>query len=72
MPNYSARDMLLRMANGGSVASANQSVLDFINNPSVEAIATKINSSGADLGFIADSLGISRDIADQAYAEAMR
>jgi hypothetical protein len=74
MPNYSARDMLLRMANGGSVASANQSVLDFINNnpdASVEAIATKINSSGADLGFLADSLGISRDIADQAYAEAM-
>jgi hypothetical protein len=74
MPNYSARDMLLRMANGGSVSSANQSVLDFINNnpdASVEAIATKINSSGADLGFLADSLGISRDIADQAYAEAM-
>jgi hypothetical protein len=74
MPNYSARDMLLRMANGGSVASANQSVLDFINNnpdASVEAIATKINSSGADLGFLADSLGISRDIADQAYSEAM-
>ena len=74
MPNYSARDMLLRMAEGGSVASANQSVLDFINNnpdASVEAIATKINSSGADLGFLADSLGISRDIADQAYSEAM-
>lgn len=74
MPNYSARDMLLRMAEGGSVASANQSVLDFINNnpdASVEAIATKINSSGADLGSLADSLGISRDIADQAYAEAM-
>lgn len=74
MPNYSARDMLLRMAEGGSVASANQSVLDFINNnpdASVEAIATKINSTGADLGFLADSLGISRDIADQAYSEAM-
>jgi hypothetical protein len=44
MPNYSARDMLLRMANGGSVASANQSVLDFINNnpdASVEAIALR-------------------------------
>ena len=78
MANQSAREMLsrlpVRMADGGSVASANQSVLDFINsnpNASLEAIATKINTTGADLGSLADSLGISRDIADQAYAESM-
>jgi len=78
MANQSAREMLsrlpVRMADGGSVASANQSVLDFINsnpNASLEAIATKINTTGADLGSLADSLGISRDVANQAYAEAM-
>lgn len=78
MANQSAREMLsrlpVRMADGGSVASANQSVLDFINsnpNASLEAIATKINTTGADLGFLADSLGIPRDVANQAYAEAM-
>ncbi|MDC1426879.1 hypothetical protein N8339_07895, partial [Gammaproteobacteria bacterium] len=73
MPNYSARDMLLRMAEGGSVASANQSVLDFINNnpdASVEAIATQINSSGADLYSLADTLNIDRSIAQEAYDEA--
>ena len=76
MAYQSAREMLsrfpMKMAEGGSV-DANQLVLDFItNNPdaSVEAIATQINNSGADLYALADTLNIDRSIAQEAYDEA--
>ena len=76
MAYQSAREMLsrfpMKMAEGGSV-DANQLVLDFItNNPdaSVEAIATQINNSGADLYSLADTLNIDRSIAQEAYDEA--
>ena len=76
MAYMSAREMLsglpVKMAEGG-VVSANQSVLDFINNnpdASAEAIATQITNSGADLYALADALNIDRSVAQEAYDEA--
>ena len=76
MAYMSARELLsglpVKMAEGG-VVSANQSVLDFINNnpdASAEAIATQITNSGADLYALADALNIDQSVAQKAYDEA--
>ena len=83
MPNYSARQMLaqlpLRRAQGGPVymaeggAAADQAVLSFISanpNASLEAIATQITNTGADLNNVAAALNIPADVAQSAFAKA--
>ena len=83
MPNYSARQMLsqlpLRLAQGGPVymaeggAAADQAVLSFISanpNASLEAIATQITNTGADLNNVAAALNIPADVAQDAFAKA--
>jgi hypothetical protein len=83
MPNYTARQMLaqlpLRRAQGGPVymaeggAAADQAVLSFISanpNASLEAIATQITNTGADLNNVAAALNIPADVAQDAFAKA--
>jgi hypothetical protein len=83
MPNYTARQMLaqlpLRRAQGGPVymaeggAAADQAVLSFISanpNASLEAIATQITNTGADLNNVAAALNIPADVAQSAFAKA--
>ena len=76
----------LRMAEGGSAGilpvdrfapggldRANQAVLSFISanpNASLEAIATQITNTGADLNNVAAALNIPADVAQDAFAKA--
>ena len=77
MDRKSAREMLgalpIRMNDGGEV-SANETLLAYIKaNPqaSAAAISTQIANSGADLNYLADTLGIDRGVAQEAYNNAM-
>ncbi len=81
MDRKSAREMLgalpIRMSNGGeaeAIAAANKTLLTYIERypqASAAAISTQINETGANLGDIAEALGIDRDVAQEAYDNAM-